>query len=134
MSFRTSLVRLAQHARTPLIRFPDRTAKHSSHAATAHPCAPQSTVDAFSRFQHAQQNPRTDFSQSSSYGGPNAPPKTGGSSSGASLSSEEQLPAWLRRSRYAPTEEEIEAVMTGGASNSTPITKDYKLKWHIAQI
>ncbi|BGP15136.1 hypothetical protein JCM10213_005403 [Rhodosporidiobolus nylandii] len=132
MSFRASFARFAQHARQPLIRFPDRTAKHSAHAATAHPCAPQSTVDAFSRFQHAQQNPRTDFSQSSSYGGPDVPPS--GKGSGAILTSEEELPEWLRRTRWAPTEEELEAVMSGGASAATPVTKDYQLKWHIAQV
>ncbi|GAA6042009.1 hypothetical protein JCM8097_009143 [Rhodosporidiobolus ruineniae] len=184
MSFRASLQRLAQHARQPLIRFPDRSAKRElllftanstsarlnrpntrahgqweepgrstlpaearngphAHTATAHPCAPQSTVDAFSRFQHSQQNPRTDFSQSSSYGGPATPPTGSGSGSvgaassggkGGVLSVEDELPEWLRRGRLPPVEDEIEAVMSGGATISTPVTKDYQLKWHIAQI
>ncbi|GAA6014822.1 hypothetical protein JCM10207_002193 [Rhodosporidiobolus poonsookiae] len=136
MSFRQSLVRLAQHARQPLMRFPDRAAKPSSHAAEPHPCAPQSTIDAFPRFQHAQQNPRTDFSQSSSYGGPNTPPSSSSSSGGAGgvvLSEEEQLPAWLRRSRYAPEEDELEAVMSGGAS-ATTMPNNYKNLWYQPQI
>ncbi|GAA5841493.1 hypothetical protein JCM11251_007159, partial [Rhodosporidiobolus azoricus] len=120
MSFRSSLVRLAQHARTPLIRFPDRKAKAASRAAEPHPCAPQTTIDAFPQFQHAQKNPQpVAVSQSSSYGGPNLPPKTGGSS-GASLGGEDQLPAWLRRNKYAPTEEEIEAVMVRSSTFIPP--------------
>ncbi|GAA5970651.1 hypothetical protein JCM11641_007386 [Rhodosporidiobolus odoratus] len=136
MSLRVSLVRLAQHARQPLIRFPDRTAKPSSHAAEPHPCAPQETIDAFPRFQNSQKNPQAQVSQSSSYGGPALPPKTDGSSGGSSSGSVEQsdLPEWLRRSRWAPNEEEIEAVMTGGASATAPVTKDLKLKWYTPQI
>ncbi|GAA5825249.1 hypothetical protein JCM3770_003171 [Rhodotorula araucariae] len=183
MSFRQSLVRLAEHARTPLIRFPDRKAKPrrarpkddlgadrrsarrphrtpqghradppallstlaydtDAHSPTAHPCAPQSVIDAFPRFQDAQANPTLVRSASSSYGGsPNVGAGTGaaqGSASGASASAqsvgaESELPSWLRRSRWAPAEDEIEAVMSGGASVTPEITKAYQQRWYTPQ-
>ncbi|GEM08348.1 hypothetical protein Rt10032_c05g2365 [Rhodotorula toruloides] len=58
---------------------------------------------------------------------------TGGSRKLGVLEDETQLPAWLRRERWAPTEEEIEAVMTGGAANATPFTKAYQQKWYQPQ-
>ncbi|BGO90806.1 hypothetical protein NBRC10512_000131 [Rhodotorula toruloides] len=182
MSFRQTLVRLAQHARQPSMRFPDRKAApqetaskrddlgdsrpaeavvdpHSSHSAEPHPCAPQSVIDTFSRFSEARSKPRSPHAEdanSSSYGGPVAQEGVGASASssgslagqgqGASkgvssggsgkpgvLEDETQLPAWLRRERWAPTEEEIEAVMTGGAANATPFTKAYQQKWYQPQ-
>ncbi|GAA5886600.1 hypothetical protein JCM5296_005344 [Sporobolomyces johnsonii] len=120
MSFRASLVRLAKEAqhRTPLIRFPDRKQQPAHHPATAHPCAPQSVVDAFSSFQQARANPRPSSSSSSGQKG--------------QVYEEHSLPSWLRRK--APGEEEMEAVLSGGATEATPVTKDYQLKWHLAQI
>ncbi|BGO98621.1 hypothetical protein RTG_00944 [Rhodotorula toruloides ATCC 204091] len=160
MSFRQTLVRLAQHARQSSMRFPNRKAAHSSHSAEPHPCAPQSVIDTFSRFSEARSKPRSPHAEdanSSSYGGPVAQEGVGassgssasqeqGQSQGASkgvssggsgkpgvLEDETQLPAWLRRERWAPTEEEIEAVMTGGAANATPFTKAYQQKWYQPQ-
>ncbi|BGP39209.1 hypothetical protein JCM10450v2_003164 [Rhodotorula kratochvilovae] len=141
MSFRQTLVRLAEHARTPLIRFPDRKAKHA-HAASAHPCAPQSVIDAFPRFQDAQANPTLVRSASSSYGGSPAPgagpsgaqgAQASGSGSGKALGAESELPPWLRRSRWAPAEDEIEAVMSGGASVTPEVTKAYQQLWYTPQ-
>ncbi|GAA5987125.1 hypothetical protein JCM10908_001036 [Rhodotorula pacifica] len=162
MSLRPTLVRLAQHARQPLIQFPDRSkaAHASSHPAEPHPCAPQSVIDNFSRFSEARKNPQqhqpraTDAAASSSYGGPTSAElkgrgqgqgssaSTGGSGSGAGsggaaaggvLESESQLPKWLRRDRYAPTEEEMDAVMSGGATNSREFTKTYQKLWYTPQ-
>ncbi|GAA5861240.1 hypothetical protein JCM3774_002238 [Rhodotorula dairenensis] len=152
MSLRPTLVRLAQHARQPLMRFPDRKAPHGTSEAGPHPCAPQSVIDSFSRFSEARQNPiapRQDAAASSSYGGPtSAELKTQGQGSGSGssasggagaqgasgvLESESQLPKWLRRDRYAPTEEEMDAVMSGGATNSREFTKAYQKLWYTPQ-
>ncbi|GAA5914038.1 hypothetical protein JCM8208_005926 [Rhodotorula glutinis] len=149
MSFRPTLVRLAEHARSPLIRFPDRKASHA-HPATAHPCAPQSVIDSFSRFQDAQQNPQLVNSSNSSYGGsptPGGNPARAGEGSGSAAASAsgsaagagkgegrgavDELPAWLRRTR--PEEDEIEAVMSGGASTTPEITRAFKQRWYTPQ-
>ncbi|GAA5843957.1 hypothetical protein JCM9279_003686 [Rhodotorula babjevae] len=149
MSFRSTVVRLAEHARTPLIRFPDRKSSHA-HPATAHPCAPQSVIDSFSRFQDAQQNPQLVNSSNSSYGGSPTPggnparagqgegraaassgSGSGASGGGAKGAAVDELPAWLRRTR--PEEDEIEAVMSGGASTTPEITRAFKQRWYTPQ-
>ncbi|GAA5945631.1 hypothetical protein JCM3775_005497 [Rhodotorula graminis] len=149
MSLRSTVVRLAEHARTPLIRFPDRKSSHA-HAPTAHPCAPQSVIDSFSRFQDAQQqNPQLVNSSNSSYGGSPTPggnpaaARAGSSSSGSGSGTGagasaggkggavDELPAWLRRTR--PEEDEIEAVMSGGASTTPEITRAFKQRWYTPQ-
>ncbi|GAA5860415.1 hypothetical protein JCM8547_000297 [Rhodosporidiobolus lusitaniae] len=138
--FRATAVR---SARVSSMKFPNRAQKPTLHSAQPHPCAPQSAIDSFSRFQNSQQNPRAQLSQQSSYGGPAQPPHSSSGSSGSSgvsggkgsiVVSEEELPAWLRRTRRELDEAEIEAVNTGGATATTPITPDYKLKWYTAQI
>ena len=95
-----------------------------------HPCAPQSVIDSFSRFSEARQNPiapRQDAAASSSYGGGptsaelksqgqgSGSSSSGGAAAGGVLENESQLPKWLRRDRYAPTEEEMDAVMVSFA-------------------
>ncbi|BGP23925.1 hypothetical protein JCM10295v2_002826 [Rhodotorula toruloides] len=118
-----------------------------------------SVIDTFSRFSESRSKPRSPHAEdanSSSYGGPVAQEGARASSSGQGqgqgpsqgasksavtggsrklgvLEDETQLPAWLRRERWAPTEEEIEAVMTGGAANATPFTKAYQQKWYQPQ-
>ncbi|GJN89630.1 hypothetical protein Rhopal_002617-T1 [Rhodotorula paludigena] len=136
MSFRQTLVRLAEHARTPLIRFPDRKAPHKAHEATAHPCAPQSVIDNFARFQGQQANPAASAAQaSSSYGGPAAHSQGGAGAGGKAVGAESELPERLRRSYWsALSEEELDAVMSGGASATAPVTREYKLKWYTPQI
>ncbi|POY73646.1 hypothetical protein BMF94_3181 [Rhodotorula taiwanensis] len=156
MSLRPSFIRLAQHARQPLMKFPDRKAQHASHDPEPHPCAPKEVVEAFSRFSEVRANPqlatrKADAAASSSYGGPTADELKrqgqgqgsgassgsgqgkGGVAPGGTLESESQLPAWLRRDRYAPTEEEIDAVMSGGATSSREFTKQYQKLWYTAQ-
>ncbi|TNY21195.1 hypothetical protein DMC30DRAFT_209650, partial [Rhodotorula diobovata] len=144
MSFRSTCVRLAEHARTPLIRFPDRKAHHA-HPPTAHPCAPQSVIDSFPRFQSAQQqaHPQLVNSANSSYGGSPTPggnpastgaggaPQGSGAAQGKGQAIEGELPAWLRRSR--PDEAEIDAVMSGGASTTPEVTRAYKQRWYTPQ-
>ncbi|GAA5952426.1 hypothetical protein JCM8115_003599 [Rhodotorula mucilaginosa] len=150
MSLRPTLVRLAQHARQPMMHFPDRKAPHGTHEPAPHPCAPQSVIDSFSRFSEARQNPiapRQDAAASSSYGGGpttgelksqgqgqgSGSSSAGGGSVGGLLENESQLPKWLRRDRYAPTEEEMDAVMSGGATNSREFTKAYQKLWYTPQ-
>ncbi|GAA6059778.1 hypothetical protein JCM10212_003673 [Sporobolomyces blumeae] len=152
MSFRPSVIRLAKEVqhRSPAIRFPDRKQAHheDSHQVAPHPCAPQSVIDNFPRFQQAQANPAAAAAaNSSSYGGPVDGSDAGGrdgssaaSSSGSTSSSssgaveEWQMPAWLKRNRYAPTEAEIEAVQSGGATEATEVTRATKLTWYTEQI
>ncbi|GAA5892350.1 uncharacterized protein JCM6883_007328 [Sporobolomyces salmoneus] len=150
MSFRTTLVRCAKEVqhRSPAIKFPDRKhADHSSHSVQPHPCAPQSVIDNFPRFQSTQS---ASFSgsqagqNSSSYGGPVDPSSQGqgqgsssgsGSKGGRSAAIEEwEMPDYLKRRRYAPTELEIEAIQSGGATESTPVTRETKLTWYTEQI
>ncbi|GAA6010100.1 hypothetical protein JCM11491_005867 [Sporobolomyces phaffii] len=151
MSFRTTLVRCAKEVqhRSPAIGFPDRKhANHdSNHSVRPHPCAPQSVIDNFSRFQSAQSST---FAQSqsaqnsSSYGGPVDPSSStpssaaqgsSSSSGGRSASIEEwEMPQYLKRSKYAPSEMEIDAIQSGGATESTPVTRETKLSWYTEQI
>ncbi|BGP54971.1 hypothetical protein JCM8202_003481 [Rhodotorula sphaerocarpa] len=158
MALRPTLLRLAEHARQPLIQFPNRKAQHASSDPAPHPLAPQSVIDSFSQFTEARANPQTvreaDAASSSSYGGPTADelkrqgqgqgagsgqPQGQGQGRGAApapggvLESESQLPAHLRRDRYAPTEEEIDAVMSGGATSAHEFTKQYQKLWYTPQ-
>ncbi|GAA5842406.1 hypothetical protein JCM3766R1_004405 [Sporobolomyces carnicolor] len=145
MSFRPTLVRCAKEVqhRSPAIKFPDR--KHASHDAShsvqPHPCAPQSVIDNFSRFQSARTASLSSSQaaqNSSSYGGPVDPSSQGQGSSkqgGRSAAVEEwEMPEYLKRRKYAPTESEIEAIQSGGATESTPVTRETKLTWYTEQI
>ncbi|GAA5964854.1 hypothetical protein JCM3765_005802 [Sporobolomyces pararoseus] len=145
MSFRTTLVRCAKEVqhRSPAISFPDRKhANHSSHSVQPHPCAPQSVIDNFSRFQSAQSSSFSSSQSaqnSSSYGGPVDPSSQGqgqGSSKGSRGASIEEweMPEYLKRRKYAPTESEIEAIQSGGATEATAVTRETKLTWYTEQI
>ncbi|GAA5984586.1 hypothetical protein JCM5350_008148 [Sporobolomyces pararoseus] len=143
MSFRTTLARCAKEVqhRSPAIKFPDRKhANHSSHSVQPHPCAPQSVIDNFSRFQSAQSSTFSSSQaaqNSSSYGGPVDPSSQGQGSSkggrGASIE-EWEMPEYLKRRKYAPTESEIEAIQSGGATEATAVTRETKLTWYTEQI
>ncbi|GAA5882230.1 hypothetical protein JCM16303_002293 [Sporobolomyces ruberrimus] len=154
MSFRTTLVRCAKEAqhRSPAIKFPDRKhANHdSSHSIKPHPCAPQSVIDDFPRFKSSQSSSLSSSQaaqNSSSYGGPVDPssqgkdsPQTASSSgggsggSGQSVIEEWEMPEYLKRTKYAPTESEIEAIQSGGATEATAVTRETKLTWYTEQI
>ncbi|GAA5823099.1 hypothetical protein JCM5353_005773 [Sporobolomyces roseus] len=157
MSFRSTLVRCAKEVqhRSPAIRFPDRKhANHESHSAQPHPCAPQSVIDQYFPDAPKPSNAQTSPSaqNSSSYGGPVDPSQQGqepqadsqksssggggGSSGGGSSSAMEEweMPSRLKRTRYAPTEMEIDAIQSGGATESTPVTRETKLTWYTEQI
>ncbi|GAA5927276.1 uncharacterized protein JCM15063_005852 [Sporobolomyces koalae] len=147
MSFRTTAIRLAKEVqhRSPAIRFPDRKASHESHhGVQPHPCAPQSVIDNFARFQNAQSSTFSASQaaqNSSSYGGPVDPSSQQSSSSSSSSKrsqsgaiEEWEMPEYLKRKKYAPSEFEIDAIQSGGATEATPVTRDTKLTWYTAQI
>ncbi|SCV70885.1 BQ2448_3647 [Microbotryum intermedium] len=142
MSFRASLRRLAAYApRQPSIHFPDRSAAPPHHIPIPHPCAPSEILSSSPFLQSLSKRPTSAFE-------PNQAPKTplagpaGGAAQGAGFASPEaryeegdqDMPSWLNRGRYAPQEEEIEAVLSGGATAATEVTKAYKQKWWTAQV
>ncbi|ORY91538.1 hypothetical protein BCR35DRAFT_349351 [Leucosporidium creatinivorum] len=129
---------LASHApRTPMISFPDRS-KTPQHSLGPHPCAPASIISSSPFLSNLSSNSN---SSSSSQSKPLLGP-AGGQATGSGFQSslppaqydESNLPAWLQRSRYAPLEDEVEAVLSGGASISPVVSKQYKEKWYTAQI
>ncbi|SCZ98737.1 BZ3500_MvSof-1268-A1-R1_Chr7-1g09256 [Microbotryum saponariae] len=142
MSFRASLRRLASHApRQPSIHFPDRSAAPVHHLATPHPCAPSDILSSSPFLQSLSKRPTT---PSEPHQGPKTPLSgpAGGAEDGAGFvgpkadyeEGDSGMPSWLNKARYAPGEEEIEAVLSGGATAATEVTKAYKQKWWTAQV
>ncbi|SGY79466.1 BQ5605_C008g05138 [Microbotryum silenes-dioicae] len=143
MSFRASVRRLASHApRQPSIHFPDRSAVPAQHLATPHPCAPSEILSSSPFLQSLSKRQTTPTEPDQSPKTPLSGP-AGGSADGAGFmgppkaeyeEGDSGIPSWLNKARYAPGEEEIEAVLSGGATTTTEVTKAYKQKWWTAQV
>ncbi|KAK4055609.1 hypothetical protein OIV83_000155 [Microbotryomycetes sp. JL201] len=141
---------LANHARTPLISFPDRHSGHDSHGRTVHPCAPAdlassspflSSLAASGASSSNAGSNKHGSSKDNDTSGPLLGP-AGGSAPGSGFESdapptryeEWNLPAHLSRSRWAPSGDELDAIMTGGASVTADVTRQIKQKWYTPQI
>ncbi|KAM0756176.1 hypothetical protein T439DRAFT_320874 [Meredithblackwellia eburnea MCA 4105] len=130
---RASLIRFAKHvqARKPSMHFPDRKAQLPHHPPSPHAYAPQAIIDSFAQFQQRQASP-SPVPLSGPAGGhaprSDLPP--------ADLEGDWQLPKRFRRNYgwQSLEEGEIDAVLSGGATEATPVTKAYKQKWYTAQI
>ncbi|KAK4703535.1 small subunit ribosomal protein YMR-31, partial [Phenoliferia sp. Uapishka_3] len=137
--FRPTLARLATHApRKPSIHFPDRHAPHPSHAPAPHPYAPKEIIDAFPSFLAKLQASAKAKASGVPLSGP-----AGGDAKGKGFSSslpeadfegEWDMPVRFRRAVYAPAEAEIDAVLSGGATEAPVVSKAYKEKWYTAQV
>ncbi|WVF72497.1 hypothetical protein IAT40_007313 [Kwoniella sp. CBS 6097] len=116
---RATLLRQATHYK-PMIHFlgPRKNIEHAPHAPAPHPCAPGEIVDSFQSFLAKLQSSSSSKSSSSSSG------SGSGSGSGAQKGSGKpvdfenfwEAPGYLWTPKEV-TEREIEAVMSGGATD-----------------
>ncbi|KAK4057973.1 hypothetical protein OIO90_001192 [Microbotryomycetes sp. JL221] len=123
------------------------------HTPAVHPCAP---ADLASSSPFLSSLPKTSSSSSNSASNKHGSTKdnnesnpgpllgpAGGSAPGSGFDTSDapqtqfeewNLPAYLSRSRWAPSGDELDAIMTGGASLAPEVTKATKQKWYTAQI
>ncbi|KAM0788866.1 hypothetical protein ACM66B_002951 [Microbotryomycetes sp. NB124-2] len=149
-ALRPSARLLASHARTPMISFPDRHGGHDSHGRSVHPCAPADLVSSSPFLSSLSSSSASSSNAGSNKHGSSKEINTagpllgpaGGSAPGSGFESdapptqfeEWNLPQRLSRSRWAPSGEELDAIMTGGASIVADVTRQTKQKWYTPQI
>ncbi|KAK0526613.1 hypothetical protein OC842_005142 [Tilletia horrida] len=129
MLLRPTLRLLAQQAYKPSIRFPDRSAASKqddgAHEAHPHPAAPPEVVKEFDHFKevlssgphfHPEKLQQASADGSSGGGGSGDAGKGGKAAAPVAQDLHDLAPRYWRTSSLAFEEDEMEAVMTGGAS------------------
>ncbi|KAL8277870.1 hypothetical protein RQP46_009689 [Phenoliferia psychrophenolica] len=128
--FKASFARLATHApRKPSIHFPDRHAPHPPHSPAPHPYAPKEVVEAFQSFLARQHAAASGAPLTGPAGGDGKGKGFASALPEADCEGDWDLPARFARARYSPEDAEIDAVLSGGATEAPVVTKAAKEKW-----